>query len=324
MWETIELREIRLFLVLAEELHFGRAAERLELSQSRVSQTLRKLEAKLGGQLVNRTSRHVSLTPLGESVRTKLDGLYRDLMGVLESAHTENHALDGTLRLGLLLAPSGGPHLTAIVRTFEQRHAACSVRVTEIGFDDALGALRRGEIDVMAARLPLEQPDLVIGPILSREPRVLAVARDHPLAERDAISIEDVADYPVAPFADVPTELADAIVPRMTPSGRPIRRLSRRPSTTHELLALIARGAIVHPTVPSSLDYFGHPDVTQVPISDLPDSRSALIRRRGVNDARVRAFTRVAAEILPDAWQTSAGNDRQPAGDQEESAVRVD
>ena len=157
----------------------------------------------------------------------------------------------------------------------------------------------------MAARLPLEVPDLVIGPILSCEPRVLAVARDHPLAERDAISIEDVADYPVAPFANVPAELVNAVVPRMTPSGRPIRRLTRRPSTTHELLALIARGAIVHPTVPSTYEYFGHPEVTQVPISDLPDPRTALIWRRGVSDARLRAFAGVATEILPDAWQTS-------------------
>ena len=66
MWETIELREIRVFLALADELHFGRAAERLGVTQSRVSQSLRELEAKLGERLVHRTSRRVALTAAGE------------------------------------------------------------------------------------------------------------------------------------------------------------------------------------------------------------------------------------------------------------------
>ena len=63
MWEAVELREIRVFLELADQLHFGRAAERLGVTQSRVSQSLRELEAKLGERLLDRTSRRVGLTP---------------------------------------------------------------------------------------------------------------------------------------------------------------------------------------------------------------------------------------------------------------------
>jgi DNA-binding transcriptional LysR family regulator len=66
MWQTVELRELRLFLTLAEERHFGRTAETLQLTPSRVSQSLRALEQKLGAQLVHRTSRRVQLTPFGE------------------------------------------------------------------------------------------------------------------------------------------------------------------------------------------------------------------------------------------------------------------
>jgi DNA-binding transcriptional LysR family regulator len=77
MWETIELRELRVFVTLAEELHFGRSAERLGLTQSRVSQSLRELEAKLGGRLVYRTSRRVELTPLGERFRADALPVYR-------------------------------------------------------------------------------------------------------------------------------------------------------------------------------------------------------------------------------------------------------
>ena len=71
MWESVELREIRVFLALAEELHFGRTAQRLGLTQSRVSQTLRQLERKMGGQLVYRTSRRVALTPFGRDFRER-------------------------------------------------------------------------------------------------------------------------------------------------------------------------------------------------------------------------------------------------------------
>jgi DNA-binding transcriptional LysR family regulator len=72
MWEAVELREIRVFLTLADGLHFGRSGERLGLTTSHVSQSLRTLERKLGGPLVQSTSRHVALTPLGERYHHQL------------------------------------------------------------------------------------------------------------------------------------------------------------------------------------------------------------------------------------------------------------
>ena len=83
MWQTIELRELRVFLVLAEERHFGRTAERLGLTQSRVSQSLRGLERKLGEQLVHRTSRRVTLTPRGERFRDEAGAANEDRKSVV-------------------------------------------------------------------------------------------------------------------------------------------------------------------------------------------------------------------------------------------------
>jgi DNA-binding transcriptional LysR family regulator len=299
MWELVELRELRLFLTLAEELHFGRAAERHHLTPSRVSQTLRGLEHKLGGQLLHRTSRRVTLTPFGERFLAEIGPVCDQLADVIERTHALSRGLQGTLRLGLLAANSGGPHLTAIVSAFEERHPGCELQVSEVFFTDPLGPLRRGEIDLMTTHLPIRQPDLVVGPALSREPRVLAVARDHPLADRDQVSIEEIADYPIAPITDSPEELIDAAFPRETPSGRQIRRLPHRPATPHELTALIARGTIVHPTVPSFAEYFGHPDLVYIPIADLPPRESGLVwRRRRSSDPRLREFIGVAQEVL--------------------------
>jgi DNA-binding transcriptional LysR family regulator len=297
MWSAVELREIRAFLMLAEELHFARTAERLGITPSRVSQTLRDLETKLGGRLVERTSRRVALTALGERFLTEAKPAYERLIGVLEGMQTAT-AVEGPLRLGLLAANSGGPHLTEIIEAFERRHPECGVIVSEVFFTDSLGPLRRGEIDVMATRLPIDQPDLAVGPTLVREPMVLAVAADHPLADRKRISIEDIADYRVAPITDSPKELIDTVMPRRTPRGRQIRRLTRRPKTPHELTTLIARGKIVHPTVPSFAEYFGQPGIKYVPISDMAPLTSGLICLRRPAAPRGREFIRVAREVL--------------------------
>ena len=86
MWEAVELREIRVFLELADQLHFGRAAERLGVTQSRVSQSLRELEAKLGERLLDRTSRRVGLTPAGERLLAEIDPAYERLAEALRRA----------------------------------------------------------------------------------------------------------------------------------------------------------------------------------------------------------------------------------------------
>jgi DNA-binding transcriptional LysR family regulator len=298
MWSAVELREIRTFLALAEELHFGRAAERLGVTSSRVSQTLRELEAKLGGQLLARTSRRAALTTRGERLLAEAKPPYEQLLGALKRTHGTNRGLAGPLHLGLLAANSGGPHLTAIVEAFERLHQECEVVISEVFFTDPLGPLRRGDIDLLATRLPIAQPDLVVGPTLASEPRVLAVAGHHALADREWVSIEEVADYEVAPITDEPRELIDAVMPRRTPRGRRIRRLSRRPKTPHEVTALIARGRIVHPTVPSFAEYFGQPGISYVPLRDMPPLKSGLLWRRRTSDRRVREFVRVTRQVL--------------------------
>lgn len=297
MEPSIELRELRIFLILADELHFGRTAVRLGLTQSTVSQSLRALERKLGAELIHRTSRRVTLTVLGEGLLEELRPAYAQLTDVLERTRSANRGLDGVLRLGIYFV-AGGPQLRAIVAAFEQRYAGCHVQVSDLPMTDPLEPLRRGDVEVIAMRLPLEQPDLVVGPILTREPRVLALAADHPLAGRERVSIEDVAGYSVLPMTEQPRETLEALIPRHTPTGRPIRRLSRKAASVFQVSELIARGKIVHPTVPSAADQLGHRGIVYVPIAGLPPSRTALVWRRRSTDPRLREFIRAAREVL--------------------------
>jgi DNA-binding transcriptional LysR family regulator len=311
MWQTIELREIRIFLVLAEELHFGRTAERLNLTQSRVSQTLRTLETRLGDRLVDRTSRSVALTPAGERLRADLDPAYARLLDVLERFARDHQALAGVVRLGVTYPAAASPDLLRAIGAFEARHPQSSVEIVELPFRDRLGPLRRGEIDLMVLRLPVEQPDIEVGPVVRHEPRVLAVGRHHPLAARESVSIEEVAEHCVVDVRDLgPREIGAAFVPEVTPAGRPIPRLAATVHDFTDLVLLIARGRAVQPTVASAAPRFAHPDIVCLPITDLPLSSMALAWRRGNSQTRLRAFVDVARDFLPVATteETSSVN----------------
>jgi DNA-binding transcriptional LysR family regulator len=297
MWETIELRELRVFLTLADELHFGRSAERLGVTQSRVSQSLRQLERKLGGQLVHRTSRTVQLTALGERFREQVGSAHEQLAAVLQGTEAASRDLKRTLHVGLFSGPAGGAHFFRIVEAFEARHPQCVVEI-EDSFPTLFESLRRGEIEVLATWLPHGQADLVVGPTLAREPRVLAVAPEHPLARRREVSLEDIADYVTVAFPSVPKELHEAWLPSRAPSGRRIRRQPLDHGSMNELSYLIMAGKVVHPTVASASKFWGHPSLAYVPIADMPAMQSALVWRRGMRDPAVREFIRVARELL--------------------------
>jgi len=314
MWSTVELREITLFLTLAEELHFGRTAERLQLTPSRVSQTLRELEAKLGGRLVHRTSRHVELTARGERFREEVAELHQRVMTALQRTYDEGRELNGVLRIGLQTPTVDGPHMPAISSAFERRHPDCRVELSRAPYGDAFESLRRGDFDLLASWLPHGQPDLVAGPTLTREALLLGVAEDHPLAERDEVSIEDVAEYRVVPMEEVmPEELLERWIPRVTPTGRPIRRLQvpfaqMARDDPGELRGRISwwirTGRIVHPAMEAVRAIHG-PGIVWVPISDLQPLSSALVWLHDESNDRARELARVAREVLEQKRQGS-------------------
>jgi DNA-binding transcriptional LysR family regulator len=298
MFESIELRHLRTFLVVAEELHFGRAADRLRVSQSRVSQLIRTLETIVGERLFERSSRRVALTPAGEQLRSRVQPAIAELRRAVDDIRVGAEDIAGELRLGILLGTSGGPHLIDIIGLFERRHPACSVVLRDLDWADALGALRRGEVDMTAIRFPIRQPDLTVGPVLTTDRRALAVAEGHPLASRRFVTVEDLADYTLAFATQIPSEILEAFIPSVTPSGRPIAH--REVLSPSHAMTLVARGEIVHATVASLPDYLPYPGVTYVPISDLPPSSAGLVWRTGGETAAIRAFAKAVRDVVGD------------------------
>jgi hypothetical protein len=163
---------------------------------------------------------------------------------------------------------------------------------------------------MLATRIPLTAPDITVGPILSREERVAIVAKHDPLAERDSISYEDLADRAVSDVPSFPREMMDSFIPPVTPGGRLLKRIPNKGS--EDTLMRVALGLQVHPTVPSYLDHFNHPGVTSVPIRDLPPSETALAWLTANHSPKLQAFVRAASDVLP---HTDLGAGSQPIRD---------
>src|SRR5256885_14836885 len=122
MWQTVELREIRIFLVLAEELHFGRTVARVGLTQSRVSQSVRALERKLGLELASRTSRRVTLTAPGERFRDEAGAALAGLEDVLRTAQESGRRVTEPVRLRGISAAAAGPRPRAVIPALQASH----------------------------------------------------------------------------------------------------------------------------------------------------------------------------------------------------------
>ncbi len=298
MWRLVELREIRIFLVLAEELHFGRTAVRTGLTQSRVSQSMRDLERKLGVRLADRTSRRVALTAAGEQFRAEASAALAGLEAVLRA--TEESAVDVTdpLRIGVVSAAAVGDRLRQIVAAYERAHPRSLVQYVGLPFADRFGPLRRGEVELIMSSLPLKQADLVTGPVLSREPRMLAVGRMHPLAGRETVSIEDLADHAIGDLSiAAPAELTEHMAPRTTPSGKIIPRVAVDATEPSALIMAVAQGRVVQPVTRQFADSYAHRDVSFIPIRDLPPSQSVMVWRRRDRSKALRAFLKIARSL---------------------------
>ncbi|MEV6768789.1 LysR family transcriptional regulator [Nocardia sp. NPDC051030] len=280
----LDLRDIEIFLMLSAELHFGRTAERLHLSQARVSQVIGKLERRIGGKLFERTSRTVTLTPIGLRLRDDLQANYRDLRASLgRAARAARYGEAGILRLGI--TSSNLDDIRPLLNTFQSRHPDCTVHVEHVHFGNPFGALRGDDIDALVSWLPIEEPDLVVGPTLHEEPFMLLVGADHPLAQRESASYEDLADYgvfgvpPIDPVNSPPDYWTAAAVPYFTPSGRRIPRVAQA-ANFQDLILLVAAGKAITPVHAHAARYYSRPDVTYIPMPEVPPARWALIWRR--------------------------------------------
>ncbi|MFE9555209.1 LysR substrate-binding domain-containing protein [Streptomyces sp. NPDC006703] len=185
----MELRQLSYFVTVAEELHFGRAAGRLHIVQSAVSQQVRRLERELGAELFDRSPRHVRLTAAGER-------LLPEARAVLAAAERARAAVRerATLRLGT--STGLGEHLDRVLGAFAGLAPDTAVELVSAPTRDRLAQVADGRLDAAFVRSRQPAPGLRILP-LWEDPLVAAVPAAHPLARKDEIALADLADLPL-------------------------------------------------------------------------------------------------------------------------------
>ncbi|MEV4456460.1 LysR family transcriptional regulator [Microbispora sp. NPDC049633] len=292
----MELRDIEIFLTLAEELHFGRTATRLCLSPARVTQAIQKQERQVGAPLFERNNRTVRLTQVGRQLRDDLRPLYAGLKDSMERAQLAGQGITGILRVGML--PLNAHDLRPYWDVFRLRHPLWKLRVRKAQVGEAFPALRRGDIDVLVSWLPVDEPDLTVGPVVFAEQRVLAVATDHQLAPRASVSLEMVSDFQ-HPHADTgPGYWYDAYAPRLTRRGRQIER-GPVVRDAEEAMTLASMDGLVVLFPAHVTRYWVRPDIAYLPVTDMEPLSYALVWRSEAESEPIRALAGIIRDLGP-------------------------
>ncbi|MEU4396599.1 LysR family transcriptional regulator [Kribbella sp. NPDC023855] len=290
----MERQEIETFLVLCEELHFGRTAKRLRLSPARVTQLIQKTERRIGAALFERTTRGVTLTDLGRQFHRDLAPAHEAVEKIVQRTIQAAKGLDGELRLGFL-GTANGRHLVELAQLFESRQPCAEPRlVMEAEIGDHLRPLREDRVDVLAIPLPVREEGMVVGPVVLRERLLMAIPEGHPIARRGYGTLEDLADNPVIVSGGDPEDYwIDYFVPRRTPSGRPIER-TYRVESLQAGVALVLAGKGIGPIIAQFAQYNQHPGMAYVPLENAPSVASALVWSAARETELIRDFARLA------------------------------
>lgn len=192
MTTAIDLRHLRYFVAVAEELHFGRAAARLGMAQPPLSQQIQRLEAELGVMLFVRTNRSVALTDAGRVFLDESRHLLADVTGAVEATRRAGRGASGSLTVAFA-ASVMFLTLPTIIRRFRARYPDVRLDLRELPTAPQLEGLKRGELDIGFVREPAPDEELRCETVL-REPLVFAVARGHRLARRTRVTLRECAN----------------------------------------------------------------------------------------------------------------------------------
>lgn len=263
---NIELRHLRYFIAVAEELHFGRAAARLNISQPPLSQQIQILEQQVGARLLARTNRSVSLTEAGRQFLADS----RQILSLVDDAAARAERLHlgetGELRIGFT---SSAPFISAVSDTlssFRRHYPDVHIQTREINTREQIVPLNEGSLDLGLMR-NTHLPDTLAWEVILREPLLAMIPRDHPLAALDSVTLAQLAQEPFVFFdPHVGTGLYDDILGLM-------RRYGQAPVITQEvgeamtIIGLVAAGLGVS-ILPASFKRVQLSEMRWVPITE--------------------------------------------------------
>jgi DNA-binding transcriptional LysR family regulator len=288
MPQDLDLRKLRYFVAVAEELNFGRAAERLHIAQPVLTRQLRALETEVGVQLVERSTRGTKLSPPGERILDEARALLLAAEALQRRARRSARG-DAGFTVGFM--PGILP--TAAVRALRQRFPGLQVEVVRTSWDDQVDGVHDGSLDASFVRFPIDTRGLKVVPLFS-EPRVAVLPAGHPLAARDTVSIVDLAELDLVQDPDAVPEWRDAAAQLRGPAAH--FRTGARARTVEEKLELVAgeRGIVVLPE--STAQFYTRPDVLYRHVTDIPPNQVALVHEARRAGPELTALVEIAVD----------------------------
>lgn len=252
-----ELNQVRCFLAVAEELHFGRAAERLNMTQPPLSRQIQILEHLLDATLFERTSRSVRLTPAGRTFLLEARRILRLAEGAAVATRRVAAGKAGAIHLGFTAA-SAYSCLPALVAACRDRLPDVDLLLHEMVSRDQAEALGAGQIDLALLRPPI----LLAGArsfLVATEPLVAAIPQDSPLAAREAITIHDFVDHPFIMYSPFEARYFHDLVAELFAGAGARPREAQHLAQVHSVLALVSAGLglAITPRASAKLQYDG-------------------------------------------------------------------
>ncbi|MEU2609934.1 LysR family transcriptional regulator [Streptomyces albus] len=278
----MELRTLRYFVAVAEELHFGRAARRLHMSQPPLSRAIKQLEAEAGASLFVRSPAGVTLTAVG----TVLLDEARALLDHADRLRERVSAAAGAAALTIgILGDSTDPGVARLAAAYRRDHPGIDISIRETDLTDPTCGLRAGLVDVALTRAPFDVTALTVR-TLRTDPVGVVLRADDPLARRDALRLAELSDRRWFQFPPDTDPLWQAYWNGGRPREGPVVR-----AVQECLQAVLWNGTV-------GLTPLGHdlPDqLAVVPLTDMPPSRVVAVWNESDTNPLIRSFTETAA-----------------------------
>ncbi|MFE4975645.1 LysR family transcriptional regulator [Kitasatospora sp. NPDC056651] len=278
----MELRTLRYFVAVAEELHFGRAATRLHMSQPPLSRAIKQLEAGIGAPLFVRSSTGVVLTPVGSVLLDEA----RALLDHADRIRARVNAAAGVAAITIgILGDGTDPGVARLAAAFRRSRPGVDIRVRDTDLTDPTCGLRAGLVDVALTRAPFDETALTVR-TLRRDPVGVVLRADDPLAGRDGLRLAELGDRRWFQFPQGTDPVWQSYWNGGGPREGPVVR-----AVQECLQAVLWNGTV-------GLAPLGHrlpPELTVVPLVDMPPSRVVAVWNEGDGNPLVRTFAEIAA-----------------------------
>lgn len=291
----MELRKLRYFVALAEELHYGRAAQRLHITQPPLSMAILALEQELGVRLFDRSRRRVDLSHAGQTFLAHARALLARAGDAIELTRAADRGEVGRLTIGFMSA-SLYTLLPLVVRDFAARYPRVRLDLRELTIPVQIAALQRMDIDLGVLRPPVSEAD-VDSETLIHEPLVVALPRGHPLTKLRRVPARRLATEPFVMFQRVPGLVLHDLVLGFCQQRGFKPAVSQEATQSHAIVGLVSAGIGVA-LVPASAQCIRLRGLEYRPLFEKsPPVMTSLVWRRGDPSPVVAAFRKSAHQL---------------------------